>query len=136
MPFSLQGRDLKKNDTGVDVKELQRVLYLLNYDLGDSGPNKDGIDSTFGTLTENAVIDFQKTHFNLNMPSEPLEVDGIVGQYTADALNQVLQDESLFITGDGAIKASVFFPSLFTGLRLVVRGQEYKMRIVVDGFEL
>src|SRR5215210_2932920 len=118
MPFSLQGRNLKKDDTGADVKELQRVLYLLNYDLGASGPNEDGLDGIFGTATEDAVKDFQRTHYHVTMPSGLLIDTGVVGEDTANALNQVLQDESLFIAGDGAIKASVFFPTLYVGLPL------------------
>jgi hypothetical protein len=134
MPFSLHGRNLKKNDSGDDVKELQRALYLLNYDIGDFGPNKDGIDGSFGTLTENAVIDFQSTHFNIG--SQALQVDGVVGSGTEGSLNKILENESLFIDELGSIKYAIFFPALLIGLPIVVRGEEYRIKVITDGFRL
>ncbi|MBQ8969149.1 MAG: N-acetylmuramoyl-L-alanine amidase [Bacteroidaceae bacterium] len=56
---------LKKGSRGKDVQTLQRVLHLLD----------DGI---FGTLTEEAVKEFQKSH--------GLKVDGIVGNETWAAI--------------------------------------------------
>lgn len=58
---------LKKGSRGNDVKTLQRLLHL--YD--------DGI---FGTLTEEAVKEFQEAH--------GLVADGIVGQKTWEALQK------------------------------------------------
>ena len=56
---------LKKGSRGNDVKTLQRLLHLYG----------DGI---FGTLTEEAVKEFQEAH--------GLVADGIVGQKTWEAL--------------------------------------------------
>jgi hypothetical protein len=45
-----------------EVKEVQRILIELGYNLGVYGPNKDGIDGEFGNKTKDAVIDFQAKH--------------------------------------------------------------------------
>ena len=58
---------LKKGSRGNDVKTLQRLLHLY----------EDGI---FGTLTEEAVKEFQAAH--------GLVADGIVGQKTWEALQK------------------------------------------------
>lgn len=58
---------LKKGSRGNDVKTLQRLLHLY----------EDGI---FGTLTEEAVKEFQEAH--------GLVADGIVGQKTWEALQK------------------------------------------------
>jgi len=42
------------------VKHLQKMLVTLGYDLGTNGPDKDGVDGSFGKLTETAVNDFQE----------------------------------------------------------------------------
>ena len=42
------------------VKHLQMMLVTLGYDLGTSGPEKYGVDGSFGKLTETAVNDFQE----------------------------------------------------------------------------
>ena len=42
------------------VKHLQKMLVTQGYDLGTSGPEKDGVDGSFGKLTETAVNDFQE----------------------------------------------------------------------------
>ena len=61
---------------GDDVKELQRMLIQLDYDLG-----KWGADGDFGDATEMAVRKFQKEH--------DCDVDGQVGPETLAALNAV-----------------------------------------------
>lgn len=74
-------RTLKSGIKGDDVKELQKELKKLGYDLGKYGPNKDGIDGVFGTnksKTSIAIKSFQK--------SKGLSQDGIVGKNTAHAL--------------------------------------------------
>lgn len=42
------------------VAELQKKLKDLNYDLGDFGPNKDGVDGKYGTLTKAAHLSAKK----------------------------------------------------------------------------
>lgn len=74
-PF-LGVRILKNGHEGDDVKELQRMLLQLNYDLG-----KWGADGDFGDATEMAVRKFQKEH--------DCDVDGQVGPETLAALNAV-----------------------------------------------
>jgi peptidoglycan hydrolase-like protein with peptidoglycan-binding domain len=59
---------IKLNDTGDDVKRLQRVFARAKVF------SPDGIDGAFGPQTEQAVKDFQQ--------SEGLLVDGIVGPVT------------------------------------------------------
>ena len=66
---------LKKGSKGEDVKELQRALKTLGYNVGVS----DGI---FGTATEIQVEKFQE--------SVELHPDGIVGKGTLSELNEAL----------------------------------------------
>jgi hypothetical protein len=40
-------------------KQIQQKLIDLEYDLGTSGPNKDGVDGYIGSRTRNAIKDFQ-----------------------------------------------------------------------------
>jgi hypothetical protein len=70
------------------VTHLQIILKKLGYDLGNFGPNNDGIDGKFGKKTFNAITDFQKTHTDLN--GVPLTPDGKVGRLTAESLNKAV----------------------------------------------
>jgi hypothetical protein len=42
------------------VVELQKKLKDLNYDLGNFGPNKDGVEGKYGKMTRAAHLSFQK----------------------------------------------------------------------------
>jgi peptidoglycan hydrolase-like protein with peptidoglycan-binding domain len=42
-----------------EVKEVQRVLFSLRYNIGDSGPSKNGIDGKYGTSTTSALKKFR-----------------------------------------------------------------------------
>ena len=69
------------------VETLQKMLRdLKKYDLGSSGPDKDGVDGTFGNKTEDAVKQFQEKHKDWD--GNVLKVDGLVGPETSDALNR------------------------------------------------
>jgi hypothetical protein len=46
---------LSKND----IKKIQLALLKLGYDLGNFGPNKDGVDGEIGTKTTDAVNDWK-----------------------------------------------------------------------------
>ena len=70
------------------VKQLQKMLVTLGYDLGTYGPEKDGMDGSFGKLTETAVNDFQEK--NLDWEANQLKVDALVGPRTSDALNRAM----------------------------------------------
>lgn len=67
---------LKKGDRGDEVKELQTLLNQCGYFLDTDG--------AFGSKTEEAVKDFQK--------SAGLTVDGIVGPKTWEALDNMSED--------------------------------------------
>lgn len=69
---------LRRGNTGAYVTLLQTKLEYLGYDLG-----KYGIDGDFGSATLAAVKAFQKDH--------GLEVDGVVGKATWQALSDVNQ---------------------------------------------
>ena len=56
------------------VKQLQKMLVTLGYDLGTSGPEKDGVDGSFGKLTETAVNDFQENNRDWEKPISHLGV--------------------------------------------------------------
>lgn len=70
----LDDRILRNGDEGADVKDLQKRLIALGYDVGSCGA-----DGEFGDDTEDAVKKFQREH-------PPLEVDGEVGEQTIAAL--------------------------------------------------
>jgi hypothetical protein len=69
------GGHLASGDSGSQVETLQKALAQL-------GLYDGKVDGDFGSGTEAAVIEFQKAH--------NLTDDGIVGQQTADAINQAL----------------------------------------------
>ena len=71
---SIEG-ELKKGDTGEDVKKVQEALKGLGHDLG-----KAGADGIFGSATEEAVKAFQEL--------QGLEVTGIIDEATVEALEK------------------------------------------------
>ena len=71
-------RILNRGSIGDDVKQMQKVLKQLGYDLGTFGDNADGIDGRFGKVTQAAVRAFQEAN--------GLTIDGIVGPNTLKAL--------------------------------------------------
>lgn len=73
-------RVLKKGCKGDDVKELQRRLITLGFPCGITGT-----DGSFGALTEQAVISYQKAEW----PNSPSEWDGIAGRKTLTKLGAV-----------------------------------------------
>lgn len=76
------GGNDKKN-----VRRAQSMLALLNYDIGNYGPNKDGIDGIYGPYTKNGVIEFQKDVFE-----DSNEWDGMVGPKTYDKLIELVDE--------------------------------------------
>lgn len=77
-PVVQSRRTLRKGSSGADVEYLQKLLKAKGYDLGNSGPNKDGVDGKFGSETLSAVRAYQSDH--------NLKPDGIVGKDTWAAL--------------------------------------------------
>jgi len=69
---------IKMGSKGNKVEELQTKLKSLNYDLGNTGDNKDGVDGIFGPNTYKAVRKFQT--------DKKIRVDGIVGPETKKEL--------------------------------------------------
>jgi Putative peptidoglycan binding domain len=47
-------------DQNERMKEIQTALKKLKYNLGTTGPNRDGVDGKYGQLTYNAIVDFQR----------------------------------------------------------------------------
>jgi peptidoglycan hydrolase-like protein with peptidoglycan-binding domain len=60
------------------VEAVQQALVNLGYNIGNTGPNGDGVDGKFGEKTKASVKKFQT--------SKGLYSDGIVGEKTAGAL--------------------------------------------------
>lgn len=50
---------LQRGSTGSRVKQAQHALKLLRYDLGKSGPNRDGVDGGWGPIMDVAVVAFR-----------------------------------------------------------------------------
>lgn len=73
-----RGSDRKKL-----VETLQSMLVSLGYDVGPSG-----VDGKFGDNTEKALKLFQKE--NKDWEGNQLNVDGLVGPKTSDALNRAM----------------------------------------------
>ena len=71
---------LRRGYVGEEVRAVQQRLADLKYDLGPCG-----VDGDYGVATENAVRAFQQDHHDVT--GAPLEVDGIVGPRTWDALH-------------------------------------------------
>ena len=71
-----------------DVERIQTMLYILGYNIGKYGPNKDGIDGKFGPYTRRGVIDFQKDIF----PTNTTEWDGIIGPKTYEKLIEKIEE--------------------------------------------
>lgn len=70
-------------DTEEQVTLVQMMLEDLGYTVGTAGA-----DGEFGKDTEKAVKEFQKEHEDWG--GEKLNVDGLVGPETADALNRAM----------------------------------------------
>jgi hypothetical protein len=75
---------VRKGQKGQVVQEIQKMLFLLGYDLGESGKDKVGRDSDFGDITEKAVIQFQKDN-NLK------DTSGVVGKETLSLLKKLYE---------------------------------------------
>ena len=72
---------LKKGSKGTDVKELQRALKELGYNVGVA-------DGDFGSATQRQVELFQEAN--------DLYGDGIVGKGTLSILNELLPEDLQF----------------------------------------
>lgn len=68
---------IKKGAGGQAVKNWQALLVAHGYGLGATGPRRDGVDGTWGDLTQAATLAFQKAH--------GITQDGIVGPATYGA---------------------------------------------------
>jgi len=86
-------RNLQNGTTGEDVKAIQERLSALGYDAGPA----DGI---FGSLTQEAVLQFQKDH--------ALYADGIVGNMSMEVLNHLSADTE-------EVPQTVTVPEAWTG---------------------
>ena len=71
-----------------EVKALQEALIALGYDLGTGGVYEDGVDGDFGSITEEAVMQFQ-----LDRGFNSANVDGIVGEGTHRELMRALSGQ-------------------------------------------
>ncbi len=79
------GKILRKGNRGPDVEKLQMLLIEMGYDLGDFGPNKDGVDGAFGGAVDKIVREFQNDN--------GLKVDGKVGKNTLSKMISVGQSK-------------------------------------------
>jgi hypothetical protein len=75
----LIGKENRENTSRV-ISSLQKRLKTLGYGkyLGNTGPNKDGVDGDFGENTQKAVLEFQ------NKNGIKSDLPGVVDKKTAD----------------------------------------------------
>lgn len=84
-PFTLD-HVVKKGSKEAVVGSIQNNLKAMGYDIGTAGPNGDGIDNNFGTKTDAAVRDVQK--------SGGVKIDGQVGKNTTPLLGGTWTEKS------------------------------------------
>lgn len=83
----MKGRQtIRKGQKGDVVRDIQRMLVTIGYDLGNTGKTKDGVDGDFGDTTQDAIIDFQ-IDYNLE------GIDGIVGEETSNKLYELYKEK-------------------------------------------
>jgi peptidoglycan hydrolase-like protein with peptidoglycan-binding domain len=86
----------------MSATELQQFLVDQGYDLGEFGPNGDGVDGIIGGVTTAAIKEFQK--------DQGLQVDGIVGKNTLAAIQELQaqqvaeREQSQGQTAEAAVK--------------------------------
>jgi peptidoglycan hydrolase-like protein with peptidoglycan-binding domain len=66
-------------DTSEEIKSVQQRLVNLGYNLGTTGPKKDGVDGDMGRLTQTAIKDFQTKN--------KIKPTGVLDQTTQNALS-------------------------------------------------
>jgi|14BtaG_2_1085337.scaffolds.fasta_scaffold05997_1 hypothetical protein len=83
----MRGRQtIRKGQKGDVVRDIQRMLVTIGYDLGNTGKTKDGVDGDFGDTTEESIINFQADH--------DLEgIDGVVGEETSNKLYELYKEK-------------------------------------------
>ena len=82
--YTLGDRVLRKGSRGSDVESLQAKLVHYGYDLGNFGPNNNGVDGQYGDKTVAAVREFQK--------DAGIKVDGLFGPESLRALDNFNMD--------------------------------------------
>jgi tape measure domain-containing protein len=122
--LSLVKGTVKRGQKGDQVKQIEGALKALGYDLVGKQDGKNySDDGYFGTLTEDAIKDFQKL--------QGLKVTGIVDEETLNALKKATTrtselTESVFDLVDGVTELGgrelllESFANLFHGLKTVM----------------
>jgi peptidoglycan hydrolase-like protein with peptidoglycan-binding domain len=99
-PGPLPAADLKNKSDGGNgplgkgdrmeelVKHIQKMLKALGFNLGEFGPNRDGVDGKFGDDVEKTVKKFQEK--SKDWEGNQLNSNGSVDERTSDALNRTL----------------------------------------------
>lgn len=77
---------IRKGQKGDVVRDIQRMLVTIDYDLGNTGPQGDGVDGDFGEKTFEAIVDLQ-VDYNLE------GIDGIVGEETSNKLYELYKEK-------------------------------------------
>lgn len=124
--FNLEniGRSLKKGISGDDVKEVEKALESLGYKLTGKDGKNYADDGYFGSLTEEAIKEFQKAN--------NLKITGLVDEATLKALDEATKktkklDESVYALIDGfgnlggREKLIEGFSNAFDGLKNIIK---------------
>ena len=73
-------RDFSRKNPDPEVISAQKLLKSKGYDLGNTGPNKDGIDGILGPKTQAAMDAYNKGQqpLNVNTANEPDTGDSLI----------------------------------------------------------
>jgi peptidoglycan hydrolase-like protein with peptidoglycan-binding domain len=131
-------RELKKGDTGSEVKVLQYYLDFISY--FNPGLPKIDVDGIFGEETNAAVTAFQRLY--------GLDVDGIVGKNTWNMLQDAYEGVLLSLPDEYKSYSSLIYPGylitvgasgkvveqLQTYLKKIAENDSRVPAVVVDGY--
>ena len=110
--FYNQYNNIDYDDVSADqVKAMQQTLYDADYNLGNFGPNKDGIDGKFGNKTRLAYLDYMKKKINKGNRSnninfspsgreEQCDETGCAEYVTSEFMNEGYNVDKMQIGGD------------------------------------
>lgn len=117
------------------IKDVQRALLAAGYDLGNYGPNKDGVDGDFGSKTKIALKDWKSKNGMANdsildktvyskITSKPVPTEEEKEKATTDEETEETPSTTSEIKKDELGRVEVAMPSRFPGKTLKIINQD------------